>query len=80
MKDFFQNQIALALILYLILGIGSLIIMQAGSKEVITLIITAAGSLVTGGAVGYNAGRNQRSTDTTSNVTETIKKEDKPNV
>ena len=75
MKDFFQNQIAMALVLFAIISIGSLVILKTDAKEVIIQVITATGALVTGVAIGRVTGPNQRSTDTTTNVTETIKKE-----
>lgn len=58
MKDFFQNQIALALIVFVVIVIGAYATMGASAKDVIVQAITATGSLVTGVAIG-----NKRATD-----------------
>jgi prepilin signal peptidase PulO-like enzyme (type II secretory pathway) len=62
MNAFLQNQIAMALILFAILGIGSMWTLDPPSvKEIVVQIITATGALVTGVAVG------RRSSDTSDN-------------
>lgn len=77
MKEFFANQIAMALMLFAIIAIGSLIVIGVDADQIIIQIITATGALVTGVAIGRTPGMNQRSTDTVTNITESVKKEDK---
>lgn len=61
MKEFLKNQIAMSLLLFVIIVIGAYITMAGKAEGIITQVITATGSLVTGGVVGYGMGR--RTTD-----------------
>jgi len=56
----FQNQIIMALIVFVIITVGAYWRLNSGdAKEIIIQVITAVGSLVT----GYTLGRGKRSTD-----------------
>jgi uncharacterized membrane protein len=67
MKEFMQNQIALALIVFIVIVVGAYWTMGAEAKEIIIQVVTAIGALVTGGAI--ERVKNSRATD---------KPEDKP--
>ena len=67
MKDIFNNQIAMALLVLLIISVLAIVVLEdASAKEIIVQIITAIGALVTG--VGIGRGSDQRSTDTQTKV------------
>ena len=63
-KELIQNQIALALIVFIVIVIGAYATMGASAKDVIVQVITAIGALVTGGVIERS--KTQRSTDTPS--------------
>jgi uncharacterized membrane protein YqjE len=61
MASFLNNQIAMALLVFVIIVVGALWRLEAASaKEVIVQVITAIGALVTG--IGLERLKNQRST------------------
>mgnify|MGYP001615566697 CR=1 FL=1 len=60
MKDFLQNQIAMALLVLLVISIGAYAVMGASAGDIIVQVITAIGALVTGGAIER---KNQRAAD-----------------
>lgn len=61
MKEFWSNQIALALIVFVVIVVGAYWMMGADAKEIIIQVITAVGALVTGGAIERS--KNERRTD-----------------
>jgi hypothetical protein len=62
LKDILQNQIALALFVFLVISILVLLRLDGtGAKEIIIQLITAIGSLVSG--VAIERSKNQRATD-----------------
>lgn len=59
LQTLLNNQIALALILFAILGVGALWKLDPPSvKEILVQIITATGALVTGVAIGRRSSDN----------------------
>ena len=62
MQELLRNQIALALIVFVVIVVGAYVTMGAAAKDVVIQVITAIGALVTGVAVERS--KNQRSTDT----------------
>lgn len=62
MKELWNNQIALALVVFCIIVIGSLWRLDPPTaKEIIIQVVTAVGALVTGGAI--ERAKNTRATD-----------------
>ncbi len=62
LQQLLNNQIAMAMIVFIILAVGSFIVLDPPTiKEVIVQLITAIGSLVTG--IGLERFKNSRSTD-----------------
>jgi len=62
MKEFWSNQIALALILFAIIAVGALIKLDATTaKDVLMVLVAAASGLVTGQAIERT--KNSRATD-----------------
>jgi hypothetical protein len=69
MKDILQNQVFLAMIVFIIIVIGAYWRLDsANAKEIIVQVITAIGALVTG--VGLERWKCSRSTDNKSIETE----------
>lgn len=60
-RDLFRNQIALALIVFVVIVIGAYWRVPGDAKEITIQVITAIGSLVTGYVMGSE--KNKRSTD-----------------
>lgn len=61
-QELLKNQIALALLVFIVIVIGAYITLGADSKDVIIQVITAIGSLVTGAVIERS--KNQRASDT----------------
>ncbi len=61
MEGLLRNQIAMALIVFMVIVIGAYVTMGASAGDIIVQVITAIGALVTGGAIERS--KNQRSTD-----------------
>jgi hypothetical protein len=65
LQQLLGNQIAMALILFAILGIGAYIRLDSGGiKEVVIQLITATSALVTGVAIGSARRSTDKPTDT----------------
>ncbi len=64
-KELLQNQIAMAMIVFMAVVIGGYITMGAAAKDIVIQVITAIGALVTGGVMGgaIERTKNQRAAD-----------------